>query len=232
MDILYPIKKTTLNEELRYSLRSLVNIPHNKVFIVGDCPDFINEENVFYIPNTKEESRYKTTTNHIKIACQCKELSEDFILMNDDFFILNPITEEDLNLNRGYIINIFAYYIAHHRPLTHYDQLVIQSMNELKKMGFEKPISFELHTPIIINKTNFLSIVNKLNNDSLHCCKRSVYGNHFIKYSKTIEDVKVLSNHIFKPEDYTNLMSCSEVCWTKIKSFIQKKFPNKSIYEK
>ena len=234
MDIVYLIKKTELNEELRYSLRSLANIPHNKVFIVGDCPNFINEETVFYIPNIKKESRYETTTNHTKLACQCDELSQDFILMNDDFFILNPITEEDLKLNRGLMQEQVNFYHKNHKPLTNYDLLVEQAMNELKLQGFENPISFELHTPMIINKINFLSILSKINKNSLHCCKRSVYGNYFIKQSKAINDVKILSSHIFKQEvqGRYNLLSCSESCWGKIRPFIINKFPEKSIYEK
>lgn len=232
MDIVYLVKKTLLNEELRYSLRSLVNLPHNKVFIIGDCPEFINEEKVYYIPNNKLNSRYETTTNHLKFACNCNELSNNFILMNDDFFILNPINEQDLNLNRGLLKNQVSFYHKNHRPLTNYDRLVENSFKELKNQGFENPISYELHTPMILNKNNFLSILPKLNNESLHCCKRSVYGNYFIKNSNTIKDVKILNNTIFNPKEERNLLSCSESCWEKIKPYIKEKFNEKCLYEK
>lgn len=234
MDIVYPIKKTVLNEELRYSLRSLQNIKHDKVFIVGDCPSFINDETVFYIPTNKFISRYETTTNNIKVACECDELSDNFILMNDDFFILNPIIEEDLKLNRGLLREQVKFYHKNHYPLTNYDRLVEKATSELIKQGFENPVSYELHAPIIINKKNFLSILNKINNEALHCCKRSVYGNYFIKEGKTIDDVKVLNRTNFRPEiqGKYNVLSVSEACWGRIKPFISSKFPTKSIYER
>lgn len=234
MDIVYPIKKTILNEELKYSLRSLINIPHDKVFIVGDLPEFINDEEVYYIPSSKLESRYKTTTNHLKLAVLNDNISEDFIWMNDDFFILKSITEKDLLLNRGLLRDQVNFYHKNHNPLTKFDKLIENAIVELKHLGFVNPISFELHCPIIINKENFKSIEDKINNDALHCCKRSVYGNYFIKESRCIEDVKVLSTHIFKEDNQGQLpfISVSESCFNKIKPFLEKKFPNKCKYEK
>ena len=234
MDIVYPIKKTILNEELKYSLRSLINIPHDKVFIIGDLPEFINEEEVYYIHAPKLESRYKTTTNHLKLAVLNNNISEDFIWMNDDFFILKPTTEKDLLLNRGLLRDQVAFYHKYHNPLTKFDKLIENATLELKHLGFVNPISFELHCPIIINKTKFKSIQDKINTESLHCCKRSVYGNYFIKESRCMEDVKVLSTHIFKEDNQGQLplISVSESCFNKIKPFLEKKFPNKCKYEK
>ena len=234
VDIVYPIKKTNLNEELRYSLRSLINIPHNKVFIIGDLPEFVNEEEVYYIPSPKLESRYKTTTNHLKLAILKDNISKDFIWMNDDFFILKSITKKDLLLNRGLLRDQVASYHKYHNPLTKFDKLIENATLELKHLGFTNPISFELHCPIIINKENFKVIEDKINSDALHCCKRSVYGNYFMRDSKPIEDVKVLSNHIFKEDIQGKLpfISVSECCFNKVKPFLEKKFPNKCKYEK
>lgn len=234
MDIIYPVKKTTLNEELRYSLRSLVNISHNKVFIIGDLPEFINTEEVFYIPAHTVDSRYITTTNHLKLAISNENISKDFVWMNDDFFILQPILADSLMVNRGLLANQVQYYHSHHHPLTKFDRLVELAMLELQQLGFENPISFELHCPMIINKEKFKSIQDKLISESLNCCKRSVYGNYFIKESKTMNDVKVLSNHTFKEEEQGRLpfISCSESCFNKVKPFLEKKFPNKCKYEK
>lgn len=233
MDILYPIKRTETNEELRYSLRSLQNINHNKVIIVGDLPQWVNSETVYYIPTEKLSDRYATTTNNIKLACQNKELSEDFILMNDDFFIMNSIKEKDLLLNRGLMIDVVRYYHKIRHCLSNYDRRVEQGMKELKELGFENPISFELHTPIIINKEKFLSVVDKINTEALHTCKRSVYGNYFIKESNTIEDVKILSNTNISNFDFNNknFISSSDSSWPKIRNILTQKFPKKCIYE-
>lgn len=232
MDIVYPVKKNASNEELKYSLRSLQNIQHDKVFIVGDLPNFIDPTKVVYIPNQMLANRYETTTNHLKCACLNEKLSDTFIYMNDDFFILEPISDQDLMLNRGLLKDQVKFYYTHHRILTNFDKLIEKGMNELKALGFNEPISFELHSPMIINKYNFLTL--KINTPALYCCKRSLYGNYFIKNSKTISDVKLLGGHIFNEnvQGKQKILSCSDSSFTKIKDFLNKKFPNKSIYEK
>ena len=230
MDIVYPVKSENENLELRYSLRSLQNIPHEKVFIVGDLPNFV--QNVIHIQTNKVNSRYVSTTNNLKTICLNKEVSDNFIWMNDDFFILNPIQPSDLMLNRGLMKDIVNYYHKVHSILTPYDKNVENAYKELKSMGFEEPISFELHCPIIINKYKFLTICDKIKTDALHCCKRSLYGNYYIGNTNTIQDMKVLSRTIFDEKNYDKMISCSEHTFKKVEDFLKKKFPNKCIYEK
>lgn len=229
MDIVYPIKSTNDNIELRYSLRSLQNIEHDKVFIVGDLPNFV--QNVIHIPDNKVQSRYITTTNHLKTSCLDNRVSNDFIWMNDDFFFIKPLQYNDLLLNRGPLKEVVNHYHKIHSILTPYDKNVEVAYTELKTLGFENPISFELHCPIIINKQNFLSIIDKITSEALHCCKRSLYGNFFIGNSNTISDMKVLSSTNFDEKNYDKLISCSEHTFNKIEHFLMSKFPNKSIYE-
>ena len=230
MDIVYPVKSTNENIELRYSLRSLQNIQHDRVFIIGDLPNFV--QNVIYIPIKSVNSRYVSTTNSLKTICINKEVSDNFIWMNDDFFILKPIQPNDLLLNRGKMNDIVSYYHKIHNSLTPYDRNVENAYKELKSMGFEEPISFELHCPIIINKYKFLTICDKIKTDALHCCKRSLYGNYYIGNSNTIKDIKVLSNTIFDEKNYDRFISCSENTFKKVEDFLKKNFPNKCIYEK
>lgn len=230
MDILYPLKRTKDNKELLYSLRSLQNIKHNRVFIVGDLPAF-QICNINHIPANSLDSKYITTTNHIQIACE-SDISDDFILMNDDFYFLKSTTIEDLNIDRGFLKDQIEFYKKNHNPLTSYDQKVLQVYNYYKRIGQNAPKSFELHCPIIINKYKFKSILNLLQSESLHCCKRTIYGNMFIKDSKTIEDVKILSNK--KMQDKWNdmqFLSSSESMFPLVESFLKQKFPTKSIYE-
>lgn len=232
MDIVYPIKRTKDNKELIYSLRSLQYIKHNKIFIIGDLPDF-PIVNINYIPSNALDSRYETTTNHIKVACHCKELSDDFILMNDDFYFLRPSTLEELNLNRGPLKEVVRFYHKNHNPLTRYDRLVEQTYLHYKEIGQNDIISFELHTPMIINKNNFLSILPMLSSEALHCCKRTIYGNKFIKNSKSIEDVKILTCSAIDENkwDQMSFISTSRAMISRVEPYLKNKFPNKCKYE-
>ena len=47
-DIVYFVKESESNEELRYSLRSLVNFPHRYVWFYGGCPEGLNPD--FHVP--------------------------------------------------------------------------------------------------------------------------------------------------------------------------------------
>ena len=76
------------NNEIRYSLRSAEqNFAHRKVFIVGECPSWL--QNVIYI-RFPDSHQIKTANGVAKVlrAARDQRLSERFVLMNDDFFFL------------------------------------------------------------------------------------------------------------------------------------------------
>ena len=105
MDILYTLKQCDQCDELIYSLRSLCNLPHDRVFLVGGCPKNIDKSKVVYIPTEQKGTKWRNSTNNVKTACKDPRLSDDFILMNDDFFVLKPINDpaKELNLQQGTI---------------------------------------------------------------------------------------------------------------------------------
>lgn len=98
MDVLYILGKESLarDEEIKYSLRSLEEnlLDMGKVFVVGQCPQFL--KNVTHIPAQDDtDCRWKNV--HIKtlLACESPALSDDFLLMNDDFFLLEPVAVDE-----------------------------------------------------------------------------------------------------------------------------------------
>ena len=49
MDLVYIVKNSEVNEDLRYSLRSVAKfVPHDKIWIVGYKPSWV--QNVEYLP--------------------------------------------------------------------------------------------------------------------------------------------------------------------------------------
>ena len=58
-DIVYFVKDTKTNEELKYSLRSLVNFPHKSVWFYGGGPRDLNPD--FHI---KVNQNQPTKSNH------------------------------------------------------------------------------------------------------------------------------------------------------------------------
>lgn len=238
MDIVYTVKQSLQNEELRYSLRSLENIPHDRVFIVGYVPHFINKETINYISIPQASSKYQNTTNNLKQVCKLETLSDNFILMNDDFYVNKPIqnVEEELNLYRGEIEGVLRFYNAKYPLGTEYSNGMKQTKELLEGLGIEKPLSYELHTPFIFNKEKFLSmfdIPGVKDIPVLH--KRSLYGNLFYDKtkSKKILDVKVLKEPNSFNYPNMKLISTSDHSFLhySIREYLERRFPKKSKYE-
>ena len=165
--------------------------------------------------------------------CQDPELSENFILMNDDFFILKPIKDpiSELNLCRGTIQEVLIELRKRNGDDTPYTVSMAQTQIFLQDLGYKEPLSYELHTPMVINKNSFLSIFSLPHIDSISAGhQRSIYGNLFLKNSKKIKDVKVYKNF---QTDNTNetFLSTEDNSWPMVKPYIDRLFPNKSPYE-
>lgn len=93
MDAVYILGKGSLaqNAELRYSLRSLAQNMQDldAVYVVGERPDFL--PTVLHIPAEDEYPKaWQNALYKIRLACADPQLSTEFLLMNDDFFLTKP----------------------------------------------------------------------------------------------------------------------------------------------
>lgn len=236
MDIVYTVKYTDKNEELIYSLRSLCNLPHDRVYFVGGCPEGINKKAIRHIPVPALEHKYDTTTNNLCEVCKLEELSDNFIWMNDDFFILqkieNPIKE--LYLNKGNMELSISSFLKRNGKLTSYMCGTEHTFKYLKSIGVKDPLNYELHTPYVYNKYNVRSMFNISGMISVPRIQpRSVYGNLYIKHSTTVSDCKIFRKTVV---DYNELstrkfLSSSDVTWPKVREFLDSRFKEKCKYE-
>ena len=221
MDIVYFVKDGRVNEELRYSIRSVCkNMKYDRVWIFGGCPyGIVPDVHVRVRQNGK--NKWDNVKKMLKMAAENKELSDDFILFNDDFFIMKPLEKVE---------PIYRAKLKDHLralPRGAYANLL---RNCLTKLG-EEAISYELHTPFVYNKKKLLKLIEKT--PDLHCT-RTLYGNTYkvggIKHS----DVKVFNS---RPAfDYKNsallstddgVVNINNDVWR----FIKRTFPEKCKYE-
>lgn len=89
MDVVYIVRPGDRNDELRYSLRSLANLPHDRVWIVGHRPPWVT--NVTHV--VAEQGGYKhanTWRAWLTIAAH-DGISDEFVLFNDDMFVMHPV---------------------------------------------------------------------------------------------------------------------------------------------
>ena len=92
-DVVYILGHQKDYEELRYSLRSLQFIPHGRVWFVGAPPPSWCQD-VYHIHVDQEPGRENIWANqrtNIYAAATSSHVSDEFILMNDDFVFVRPI---------------------------------------------------------------------------------------------------------------------------------------------
>lgn len=224
MDIVYFIKDGTRNEEFRYSLRSVCeNMPFNRVWVFGGCPTSIVPD-VRIRVNQEGETKWDKVHSMFKLACENKELSDNFILFNDDFFIMKPTDE------------IKPYYrdtLENHVELLGkgpYASMLSDISDELKSRGLTT-YSYELHIPFVFNKKKLLKLLN--DNPDLRCT-RTMYGNTYKIGGEPRADVKIFSAKPafdFKNSDMLStddpVININNDAWR----WIQKQFPKKCKYE-
>ena len=88
-DVLYAVRRGEKNEALRYSLRSLANLPHRRVFIAGWCPEWVR--GVTAIPGPRRSNKFDSIESNVRLGLRHPELGEHVVYMNDDFYVTRPV---------------------------------------------------------------------------------------------------------------------------------------------
>jgi hypothetical protein len=185
MDFVY-ICRDGENEELRYSIRSvLLSFPEAKVWVVGGKPKWYSGNHVFL---EQDNNKYVNAVNNLKAVCNTPDISDNFILMNDDFFIIKKIETVEQFYN-GLLSEKIDKFIKI-TGSSMYIKKLITTNNKLNKLGFTKPLDYELHVPMPMHKAGLLYILNQYP----ECLWRSMYGNLFNVGGSQMEDVKVYKN--------------------------------------
>lgn len=215
------------NEELRYSIRSgTQNLEHDSVWVVGDKPDwysgpFIEAEQI-------EGKKYDNVKRSLINVILSDRVSNSFILMNDDFFILKPT---DLEYYYSGTLDERIKKIETKSPNALYAHRLKNTMHQLQDAGIEQPLDYELHKPMKLDKQG-LAVALEFPQF------RSAYGNLNQVGGQQTFDVKVYSNRLYQGMSY-NWDIDSEFVSTDDGSFdtIERKllrhlFPDPTIYER
>lgn len=203
MDLVYIVKEDENNEELRYSLRSIEKfVKYDKIWIVGYKPSWV--QNVEYIHTEQNQGKWKNSVNNIIAACNNKDISDNFVLMNDDFFAIRQINdlEKSCNVALGTLDQAISKYINHRAG---WFDAFKEGYELLEQLGVEKPYyNYESHSPMIINKKDFMDFINLpqvqefiKTNKVLH--KRSIYKNIYKITPRILPaDVKIEADNDIK----------------------------------
>ena len=208
---IHQLKKDFDNSELKYSVRSILqNIPWiRKIFILMP-----NEKVRFFKP--KEEIKDKIvyvkdkdllgfdsgnscTFQYNLYKMKQYGLSENFILMDDDYFIAKPINKNEMFYEENgkiYPAIITSDYYEMNR------ELIISQINDLRK----KRQSDDPHSPIgfyISQKMSFLFLYDLLGNDNIRKGKKLIepaFSHNAIPMK--ISDIEELHKYIYDYYQY------------------------------
>ena len=187
-DIVYILKDDIATEELRYSLRSIEqNFPHRFVWFVGGQPKGLKPDRLLRHTQFGANKWLKIKSSMLEVVKQ-EELSDEFFLFNDDFFVTKPLEKEFVNFTDRTLADRIEDFRKENPHLNRYAMSLVQTEEELKAQGYGT-LNFEVHLPMLFEK-------NKVETALCSCFSpqmRSIYGN--ITGCKVIDrrDVKVNS---------------------------------------
>jgi hypothetical protein len=218
------------NEELRYSIRSICkNTNVSDITIFGGTPSWFNGKSIKVKDISK--SKFDNIHNLVSVVANHEDTPEEFILMNDDFFVMNPISTMPL-----FGSDLLSEKIAKYKssmPSNPYIKFLDQTNKYLKQIGISHPIDFDLHVPMPIKKS---ILKETIKHKSLY---RSTYGNLSGLFYEKMDDVKIYSgsrmqlNYSGYLDENATFVSTSDNSFKDaFYEVIKDKFAEKSIFEK
>ena len=229
LDIVYTLKSGDSGNEIKYSLRSLKNFPHQKVFIYGGCPKWVR--NVQHISVDQDKgNKWANTAKLLMSICNNDNISEDFVWFNDDFFVLKPIERLEYFYDRNLRarVNDFKIILGWNNG-NRYTNRLLGASRTLTFAG-KNNLNYELHIPIIFNRKKLKMLIERYPTIG---AKRSLYGNFFVDNSIERDDVKIYDMRNV-PDETWDFVSTSDQSFKEgqVGKWIRKKFNRKCEYEK
>jgi hypothetical protein len=246
-DLVYILKESDDNPDLIMSLRSIEKYcTFRKIWVVGYKPSWL--QNVEYIPTSQDGNKWDNSCTNWLAACKNKNISEDFILMNDDFFALQPIYNWKTNLNIA--LGQFDAEAKKYKntKFSKWQGGFVYGAELLDELGCKSRLNYEAHTPIMINKKKYLEMMKipaikeyMKTKKVLH--KRSIYKNLYpdseVGSPRIIRDVKMRLHcdllSLWLMDSWLSVFDdvvTNNKRFPKVNYFLNKMFPNKSMFEK
>lgn len=235
IDCLYIIGSGSVcfNQELMYSLRSLEKYcsGYNRIFITGECPNFVKKSTVIYTPAQDIGCRAINHWWKVNETINKTDISDNFILMYDDIFFCKKT-----NLSE------YPWYYRGElsaEPPKNLYQMMMSKTREYLKERHRPTKNYACHFPFRYNKKNFASMspaFEEIKKDNLGMSVRNIYGNYFLKScGKKRDDIKVRTNDsdIDTLVKNTECFSTADYCFDgTVKDWCLKEFKGKSRWEK
>ena len=184
--------------EMYYSLRSVAR--HLKgvgrIWVVGDFPLFKKDVEVPYTVIPRPDP-FMTSQHNVRskllAAAHCPDISEAFVLMNDDFFILQDLDARAIPAYRNGMIQQHIDWRECNNPNSPYVGALKATLRELQGQRLNT-VDFEVHVPAVMRRPELIDVLDddKFNwSGQWGLLPRSLYGNSVGFKGVAMMDVKV-----------------------------------------
>lgn len=227
-DVVYFLKEDVPSAELRFSLRSLANLPHDRVWFIGGKPEWVTDAN--HVPFKGGPHKWWDLSDKFMLLPGLDGLADEFVLMSDDYFILEPV----VNLAAYTTVRTLAQKVANVGDVPNRymrSGWLNETLQVLRGLGIADPASFDAHVPSAYRK----SLIPLDLYRGTPMSWRSVYGNTVGGPSEAIvPDPKVRRPHNLAAAAATGFLSSSEHFFESsgVARYVSRLFPNPSPYEK
>lgn len=173
-DIVYFVKQDLNNEELRYSLRSVEeNWTYKDVWFYGGCPNNIEPD--YYVKiNQNAPTKWENVRNMMVEVCKNDNITEDFWLFNDDFFILCPVSKDFKPRYDGTLTTKIQEIRDRRGGEDSEWSANLVNLQKLLKENKKSEYCYAIHEPMLINRKKMLKVLEKFPNEPM---LRALYGN-------------------------------------------------------
>lgn len=209
MDILITYRHTFGND-LKYCIRAIEK--HAKgidnIYVVGDKPLNADAKHIPCSHYNYIDNKLASTWQKVYEASKLKELSDDFVLFSDDYFLTkdvdfttykNKVRKYDLDRDaEGKKISLVE--------SNGYIKVRLLTANYLRARGYTFK-NYDLHCPMILNKKKVIELSErfpwkrKLISGFAPYALKSVYGNYFKEPCEVFSDNKILLHPEFTIEN-------------------------------
>lgn len=189
-DVVY-ITRPSRNDsaDLRYSLRTLKHVPHGRVWISGHLPKWVT--NVGRLPGSNSlPTKQLNQVENIRRAVD-SDVADEFVYMNDDFFILHPVSEIPA-MHKGPIDPKLHKVGLDGKTAGQYALGLAETVRLLAGWGFRDLLNYELHMPLTMSKPVLAEALERQREtaDVPGLQFRTLYGNYHRIGGVQVADVK------------------------------------------
>lgn len=249
IDIVYPnVERFVQWEELKYSLRSLeknMTGVRFRIWIVGDLPEWINADEVNFIPveYSGETPRIDILYKHLAVINH-PDVNEEYFWMNDDIYLINKVMYADLCLPMAVNdLNTKAQTLS---PQTIWGRDNLSTLKLLQREGLPT-LNYAVHIPHRFEKSKVKHLADRFNMLTDAIVLEQIYYNYwfkdFLPYWCTLDLRNNQGFCINRPyPNWENMKAQMKVkkylnnseagMSEEIKTVIKKLFPDKSRFEK